>query len=220
MMPTPLKCPNCGAPIAYGATSCGYCRAAIDMRAFAPRQLARNLLTAWKITDPARSRFIDGNPVVLRTDVSPPGGGSTAARALSAPGLFDDIDVSVTIQFVAVGAGSSYAGFEFREVPSGSYRTVISSSGMFRVGTWIAPKEYGTLVPWTVHPAIATQPGAPNRVRLIAAGKQIRVELNEVPAASVVIQQHFAGGLSLYAGCEHGPMSVVFSDLNMRDPRG
>ncbi len=178
------------------------------------------MLDLWRIADPARARLFPGPPMALRTDVSPPGGGSSAVRALSAPGVFDDVDVSVTVQFIAVGTGATYAGFEFREVPSGSYRVVISSNGQFRVGTWIAPSEYGTLVPWSVHPTIQTAPSAPNRVRLVAMGKQIRVELNDVPAASVAIQQHFAGNLSLYAGCENGPASVVFTDLRMRDPRG
>jgi hypothetical protein len=193
---------------------------AVDPASFHVRPAARDMLGLWRIGEPARTKLSPGPPMSLRCDVAQPGGASTAARALTAPGVFDDLDVSVTIQFVVVGDGAMYAGFELREIPGGSYRVVISSKGQFRVGTWIAPTTYGTLVPWSVHPALHTAPGALNRVRAVAVGKQIRVELNDVPAASVTIQQHYAGNLSLYAGCERGPLSVVFTDLRMRDPRG
>jgi hypothetical protein len=152
--------------------------------------------------------------------VQTPGGGSTASRLLTAHGLFDDLDLSVTIEFEITGPSSVYAGFEFRTIEQGSYRFVISALGQFRVGTWVAPTTYGTLVPWTVHPALYTGQRVRNRIRLVAVGKQIRVELNDVPASSVTIQRHYAGAVSLFAGCEAGPLRVAFSDLVMRDPRG
>jgi hypothetical protein len=180
-----------------------------------------NQIEAWRVSDPSRAKVIPGPPAaVLRGDVATLGSGPTASRLLTAHGLFDDLDLTVTIEFEITGTAAVYAGFEFRTTDAGSYRFVISARGQFRIGTWVAPSTYGTFVPWTVHPALRTEPRARNRVRLIAIGKQIRVELNEVPASSVTLQQQYAGSVSLFAGCETGPLRVVFSDLVMRDPRG
>lgn len=216
--PSALRCPHCGAPVMQGSQACGYCR--VVLTAPGRGDAGRDQLAVWSISDGPRARLTPGPPRALRADVAAAGTGATASRPMTAPGVFDDLDVSVTIQFVTVNPSATYAGFEFRAIPGGSYRFVVSANGQFRIGTWVAPSEFGTLVPWTFHPALRTEPGALNRIRLIAVGKQIRVELNDAPASSVTIQQHYAGNVSLYAGCEQGPLSVVFTDLVMRDPRG
>lgn len=227
-----VSCPNCGASIPGYAVPrsvivCDYCNSAFRV-ADSPTpqpELGDLLLGAdfsdrnvpgWLLSTPEKLTFVDGRPPELRVDFEPT---KLIHPIIRTPGYFADLDVSVTIRFMDGKWDYISAGFEIRSSDQGDYIFRLSAQGTFQVGMHTATEWGETLVSWRTHPALRTEVGSSNRLRVLARGSQLRLYLNGVLATSLNDERQKAGTVRVVVSpTESSNLVVAFQDLQLREP--
>ena len=227
-----LNCPSCGRPIPPEnlrgpLATCGPCRLTfrVPVSLTPAPDLGDLLLGAdfrdpdlpgWKVFDRDKLEFRPGSPAEMW--VRYPASDLNHA-ILRSPGPLDDVDASVTIRLMEGTLNHVKAGFELRSNESGDYIIHTSVQATYRVGWHNGTEWGGQLVDWTEHPALVPGLGQPNRLRVVLRGDQLRVYLNGVLATSVRDTRYTFGFVRLVVSPGNdAPMTVAFSDLQLREP--
>ena len=194
-----LSCPNCGAAIIPtgrypgSVTTCEFCRTSFRIHTtLTPEPDMGNLLLGADFLDSEVPGWVvvDLDNLEFKSDPTP----ELWARypksdrihpVLRTPAPLDDFDASVTIRFIEGSYEHVSAGLELRSSSEGDYVIRISAQGTFSVG-WHDKLEWGgNLVKWTTHPALNTEMGDANRLRVVMKGSRIRVYINGMLATSL-----------------------------------
>lgn len=227
-----LTCANCGGAIAGehiagNIVSCRFCGTSFRVpTSMTPEPEMGDLILGADFRDETVPGWIISNPdkIEFKSDPGPELWATFAPDDMIFPvvrtsGPFDDFDIGVTIRFIKGKYDYVSAGLELRYGDEGDYVFRISAQGTYQVG-WHQEKEWGgTLLDWTSHPALKTEAGGANRLRVVLRGNQIRVYLNGVLATSLR-DDRFSSGLirMVISPARKGPKTVVaYSDLQMRE---
>jgi len=172
-------------------------------------------LPGWLVSTPDNLEFRPGSPAELwatfpASDLIHP--------VVRTPGPLDDFDVGLTIRFISGVYDYASAGLEVRSWDPGDYAVRISAQGTYNLGWHDKTAWGGDLVSWSAHPALRSNWGDANRLRLVMRGDQLRVYFNGVLAASLHDSRHAAGRIRVVlAPGKAGPATVAFSDLQVRE---
>lgn len=227
-----LNCVNCGAVLAVDRTkgavvSCEYCGTSARVPStMTPQPELGDLILGADFRDPTVPGWVISykDNVEFKDDEGPEIWAEFAPDdviypVIRTPGPFDDFDIGVTIRFIKGNYEQVSAGLELRYGDDGDYVFRISAQGTFQVG-WHKEKEWGdTLMSWTTHPNLRTEMGAPNRLRVVMRGNQLRVYLNGVLATSLR-DDRFPSGLIrvvISPGSDKPNTVVAYSDLQLRE---
>jgi hypothetical protein len=148
---------------------------------------------------------------------------------LKSEGVYDDLDLSVTIRFIEGVGGTEKAfgmraGLSLRLQGNGQHCYIcdITEDGWFGVHTISEtpekPNAFTSLVKRARFSGLSQGWGVDNRMRVIASGDRIRVFLNDQLAASLRDDRHAMGRIELLVNPAGGPARVAFSDLLIADP--
>jgi len=233
-MSTPLRCSHCFAPYPPGVSgrvTCSYCGTTSASVGQAPADEAAGSVilradfnqpnppgwNAW--TTQTYQRTINPGPPPEFIVRFPPGSSRTTHVVLASGGVFDDVDVSVSIRFLE-GTPEATAGVQLRGSTPGSYCTSFNSQGKFWAwyvdGNTLGAKTH-SFVAGTVQPALHAGHYALNRLRIVAREDRIRVFHNGVLSSSVRHGALRTGTVKVSIGPSGGPVVVGFSDLVVRE---
>jgi hypothetical protein len=145
------------------------------------------------------------------------------AWVIESSGSFDNIDASVTINFLEVEDITKHCrlGFAMRWTEEGRYCVDIAPKGNYCVGKYEQAKEEGKrwkmLVDYATHPAMRIGANVPNHLRVVNYNDHIRVYINNVLVSSVRDPRFTYGTMGLVL--ENTTSDVVFaiSDLELRE---
>jgi hypothetical protein len=148
---------------------------------------------------------------------------------LKSEGVYDDLDLSVTIRHLEGVAGTEKdfgirAGVSLRLQGNGQHCYIcdITEDGWFGVHTIFdasdKPNTFSSLVKRTRFSGLRRGWGVDNRLRVIATADRIRVFLNDQLAASIRDDRYTMGKVELLVNPSGGPGRVAFSDLLIADP--
>lgn len=230
-------CPNCGAALPASAAeadvvTCQYCNVTFRIpHTFTPEPDMGNLvlgadfrsepIAGWGFPNKDKVTLLNSTPPELRFKFKPESG---VLYALNTSGYFDDIDVSVSIQFYEGITDYIDAGIMLRyRKDIGGYMVFISPLGTYTLAYY----EKGTdalvwkyILSWTKHTALKPGLNQINRLRFIADKDHLRVYLNGVLATSVHDTHHEEGMVQLAAeATDKSSIDVGFTDLQLREAK-
>lgn len=231
----PLNCPNCGASLPAHASkadvvSCEFCGTTFRTSAtLTPEPTMGNLLLAadlskkpipgWSLFNEADLKFIPGAIPELQVGF---GAKSGLYDVIGSSGLFDDVDVGVTIKFLEGKQEWVYGGIFTRYGPTGGYAFLISAQSSYKLGYYHKGADdklvWSDLMPWTSHTALHSGLEKSNRLRVICNNDRLKVYLNGVLATSIRDSRFEVGKLyvSFSSGLESNIVAKI-SDLQLRE---
>ncbi len=221
-----LRCSNCSAPLrsadaVAGVVTCEYCGSELRLSGASGALLdAADFRTlpihGWVTAlQPHQIKVEPGPPPELFARLEPTEGAWVVLRSQA---TYDDFDVSVTLRLLWGDRTSTRGSLLFRRGPHGHYVVSIATAGLFAV-TYVSTADVPntTLLPWAAHPALRTEAGAPNHVRVLFVADRLRVYLNGALVGSVRDSTASFGGVALTAYSKV-PMEIAYSGLQIREP--
>jgi hypothetical protein len=234
-----LTCPNCGGTLpAHSAKleviTCEFCSTNFRKSATLTPEpdmgdlllgadFSKKPIVGWELIGEERLSLHGGKPSELRGKFA---SSINAYYVMKSSGLFDDLDVSVSIKFTEGNAEFIRAGIYTRYDPNvGGYGFLISAQTSYTFG-YISKDEKNELIftktmPWAYHYALHAGLNQTNRLRVICNGEKFRVYINGVLAASFKDTRYELGKVYLVAEpSEKSDLGMAFSDLQLRDVLG
>lgn len=219
-----LRCTHCHAPLrperaSAGLVACEYCGTTLRVSGFGGAVLSAadfrdRRMTGWSTAASEEIELTPGPPPELLARFGPTTG---TRNLLTSAATFDDFDASVTLRLLWGDLTSTYAGLKFRRDATGYYEVCVHTKGLVGVHyIAIRPPAVRTLVGWTTQPAVRTEPGAPNQIRVICIRDRIKVLINGEQIASLRDDANAFGTVGIF-GSSDVPMAVAFSALVVRE---
>ena len=230
-----LNCPNCGATLPAHASkmdvvTCEFCNTTFrTSKTHTPEPTMGNLIlgadfskkpiAGWGFFNEPQLKPVSGNPPELRASFEAKDG---LYDVLGSSGLFDNVDISVTIKFLEGKHDWIYGGIFTRYGPDGGYGFFVSGQSSYKLGYYAKDKEdkleWKDLMAWTTHNALRSGLNESNRLRVICDGDRLKVYLNGVLATSIRDTRFEVG--KLYVSCypsKESNIVVAISDLQLRE---
>jgi hypothetical protein len=230
-----LNCPNCGASLPAHASkvdvvTCEFCNTTFrTSNTYTPEPTMGNLLLGadfsrkpvpgWGFYNEEKIKLIPGTPPELQVSFEPKNG---LYDVIGSSGLFDNVDISVTIKFLEGKHDWIYGGIFTRYGTEGGYAFLISAQSSFKLGYYSKDKEdklaWTDLMAWTSHTALRSGLEETNRLRVICDGQRLKMYLNGVLATSIRDTRFEVGRLyvSFSSGKESNIVATI-SDLQLRE---
>lgn len=226
-----LTCANCGAAIDVRTVrgmlaACGNCGASFRVpTSMTPEPSMGDLLLGadfrdpeapgWVLTKPENLEFRPGSPAEVWANYP---ASDLIHPIVRTPGPFDDFDVSLTMRFISGTYDYVSAGLELRSWDAGDYVVRLSAQGTFSVG-WHQKADWGgDLLAWASHPALRSNWGDANRVRVVLRGALMRLYFNGVLAATLHDTRFPSGRIRVVLSPgKMGAAVVAFANLQVRD---
>jgi hypothetical protein len=230
-----LNCPNCGATLPahsgkMDVVTCEFCSTTFrTSNTYTPEPTMGNLLLSadfskkpvpgWSFFNEEQLKPVNGNPPELRGSFEPKNG---LCDMLGSSGLFDNVDMSVTIKFLEGKHEWIYGGVFTRYGADGGYGFLISAQSSYKLGYY----EKGTddklawkdLMSWTTHSALRPGLNEANRLRVISDGDRLKMYLNGVLATSIRDTRFEVGRLYVSVSpSKESNLVVAISDLQLRE---
>ena len=179
---------------------------------------SRKPITGWAFPNEDNIRLIPGAVPELRAKFQ---SADTLFYVLNSSGIFDNLDVSVSMKFYEGELKYVDAGISLRyQNEVGSYAFLVSPLGTYAVGYYQKGDDgmnWKNIVDWTAHTAIRPGLNQVNRLRVIADDGHLRVYLNGVLATSLHDGRYDAGQVRLDAEPGKSTVDVGFTDFQLRE---
>lgn len=155
-----------------------------------------------------------------------PGSKSALYTVLRSHGVYDDIDLSVTLRVLeGRPAGSdppgAYGGISFRLKDVLCYVVTVTTDGRFSIGAIdqdITGTHWDHLVARAPCEALERGLGAPNRIRVVAHADKIRLWLNGTLAASLRDYRFRHGQVEVLVNPRGAACALAISELVLAEP--
>jgi hypothetical protein len=233
-----LNCPNCGASLpAYAGkadfVTCEFCGTTFRTSdTYTPEPSMGDLLLGadfskkpipgWGLFNESQLKFIPGNPPEMQLSFEPKVG---LFDVIGSSGLFDNVDVGVTIKFLEGKHEWIYGGIITRYTAEGGYAFLVSAQSSYKFGYYAKGAEdkivWTDLMPWTSHTALRSGLNQTNRLRVICNGDRLRVYLNGVLATATRDTRFEVGKIFVsFSPSKESNIVAAISDLQLRDVSG
>ncbi|MCC6261437.1 MAG: hypothetical protein IT311_11300 [Anaerolineales bacterium] len=230
-----LNCPNCGAALpayAGGAefVACEFCKTSFRAsNAETPKpdfgallfetDFSQKDFTGWNLLEAQRTERIAGNPPQLKVAFDPKGG---FCDVLESSGLYDNVDIGLTFQFMEGKPGSIYGAIFTRYGAGGGYGFLLSPQGSYALGYHMQDSAnkmiWKNLLTWTKHSALRAGLNEKNRLRVICNGDRLKIYLNGVLATSISDSSFEVGRLYVtFSPGKESNIVAAISDLQLRE---
>ncbi len=231
-----LNCPNCGAALPRSSSradvvTCEYCNTTFRVpKSLTPEpdmgdlllgaDFSRKPILGWQFQNEDKITLAASPAPELRVKF---GASDLVHYMLQTSGVFDNLDASVTVRFLAGEVGWIRVALFLRYTPGpGGYGFFISAQGTYMFGYYEKPADsdlaWRTIMDWTSHAALRSGLEQPNRLRVVANGKRIQVYLNGVMATSFQDTRFEVGQVRLAVEPSgKSAAEVAFSDLQLRE---
>lgn len=233
-----LNCPNCGATLPAHAgkmdvVTCEFCSTTFRIsNTHTPEPTMGNLLLGadfskkpvpgWSFFNEDLLKLVSGNPPELRGSFEPKDG---LYDVLGSSGMFDNVDMSVTIKFLEGKYDWVYGGVFTRYGLNGGYGFLISGQSSYKFGYYEKGENdkmaWKDLMSWTSHSALRSGLDVANRLRVICVGDRLKLYLNGVLATSIRDSRFDVGRLYVSVSpSKESNLAVAISDLQLREVQG
>jgi hypothetical protein len=181
--------------------------------------LSKKPVAGWNLFNEADLKFIPGATPELQIGFEPKSG---LYDAIGSSGMFDNVDIGVTIKFLEGKQEWVYGGIFARYGPAGGYAFLISAQSSYKFGYYSKGADdklaWSDLMPWTSHAALHSGLEKSNRLRAICYNDRLKVYLNGVLATSIRDTRFEAGKfyISFSSGLESNIVARI-SDLQLRE---
>jgi hypothetical protein len=230
-----LNCPNCGASLPAHISNldvaiCEFCGTTFRIsdtatpepkmgNLFLGADFSKKPIPGWKLFNEDQLKLMSGKPPELQGSFEPKDG---LFDLIGSSGLFDNVDVGVTIKFLGGKTDWIYGGIFARYGAEGGYGFLISAISSYKFGYYSKGEDgsltWKDLISWTSHTALRSGLNELNRLRVICSGDRLKIYLNGVMATSIREKRFEVGSVyvSLAPSKESNIIAAV-SDLQMRE---
>ncbi len=230
-----LNCPNCGASLPAHTSKlnvgvCEFCGTTFHTsNTYTPEPTMGNLflgadfskkpIPGWRLLNEAQLKLGSGTPPELHASFESRAG---LCDVMGSSGLFDNVDVGVTIKFLEGKTDWIYGGIFARYGAEGGYGFLISAQSSYKFG-YYSKAEDGTLVwkdlmSWISHTALRSGLHESNRLRVICNGDRLKIYLNGVLATSMRDTRFEVGNIYVsLAPSKESNIVAAISDLQLRE---
>lgn len=227
-----LTCDQCGGAIQLTGerfVTCPYCGRTYNLSEFQGPRRGELLLAAdfrdpkvpgWRLYHEDKLRVGEGGEPRLVGSFRKQ---ETTSWVIESFGSFDNVDASVTIEFLEVEDVTKHCrvGFALRWTEDGRYSVDIAPKGNYCAAVYDGRADEGQrwklFVDYASHPALRAGVGVENRLRVVAYDDHLRVYINGALASSVRDPKFTYGTVGIVLENSTSDVKFALSDLELRE---